>query len=105
MSRFSQTTASPALRLGGTVPNFILSITTTYVREAAADGADIGRNNATPATNVAQRGITYLKLAERCSACFWCSLNSVSPVSSSDFSSPLLAEGMRVVFRAPLTVL
>src|SRR5689334_10174229 len=37
----------------------------------------------------------YFRLAERCSACFWCSLNKVRPVSSNDLSSALLAEGIR----------
>src|SRR3546814_7255880 len=33
----------------------------------------------------------HRRLAARCSACIWCWLNSVSPVSSSDFSSLFVA--------------
>src|SRR3546814_14482341 len=36
----------------------------------------------------------HRRLAARCSACIWCWLNSVSPVSRSDFSSLFVADGI-----------
>jgi len=47
----------------------------------------------------------YLSALATCSACARCSRNRVKPVCNRDFSSPFLADGIRVDSSAPSTVL